>query len=108
MGQVYQEVDFAEGGFSGVCFLSGQVFQVSGIQVFKNSGLKGLCFQGSGVSVLMFFRGRVFQESGFTGVWFISRLVFSDDRYFRGLVLQVSGFTGVKFIIGQVFQGSVC
>ena len=32
MGQVYQEVDFAEGGFSDVCFLSGQVFQVSGIQ----------------------------------------------------------------------------
>jgi hypothetical protein len=32
MGQVYQEVDFAEDGFSGVCFLSGQVFQVSGIQ----------------------------------------------------------------------------
>ena len=58
--------------------------------------------------MLMFFRGRVFQESGFTGVWFISRLFFSDDRYFRGLVLQVSGFTGVRFIRGQVFQGSVC
>ena len=62
--------------------------------------------------MLMFFRGRVFQESGFTGVWFISRLVSSDDRYFRGLVLQVcalqgSGFSGVSMLRGQVFQGHI-
>ena len=61
--------------------------------------------------MLMFFRGRVFQESGFTGVWFISRLVFSDDRYFRGLVLQVcglqgSGLSGVRFFRGQYVKRS--
>ena len=89
-------------------FLRGQVFQVSGIQ---ESGFEGFRFSGimfSGVRCFSAHVSHVFQESGFTGVWFISHLVCSDDRYFRGLVLQVSGFTGVRFIRGQVFQGSVC
>ena len=85
MQRVYFQVSF---------FLRGQVFQVSGIQ---ESGFEGFRFSGimfSGVRCFSAHVSHVFQESGFTGVWFISCLVF----------FQMLGFSGVWLF--QAFKDS--